>query len=738
MVRSVQSQGIQFPSDAAVNILSYGANLNDGVTDATDAINQAILENQGNLFYRKTLYFPAGTYLVSNSIFVDAINNEKLNGTGHSIVIQGAGVDYTFIKLRDYSFTDTQAPRPVLSTTEAESVVKGYTNIAFMTSIFNLTVDVGVGNPGAIGIRFIANNQGAVRDVVVKSSDPNGAGYAGIDMKNASIPGPANIKNVKIYGFDYGIQMGNLNYGMTLEDIYINGSKKVGIINDKLIVSARNLITENINGQSLKNIHPDGFFVLVDSKLNGSGNSSIENNGFIFLRNILISGYDHALTDYIKDTVINGNLDEYVSHDIITKRVDQQKKSLNIGNGNVPSTPEPVWTDASKWVSVTDFGYNIGDPDAGPAIQAAIDFMNKPGNESFNVLYFPWGKYNIGSGVVVRGNVQKIIGNYATLNTTSDFDNQTTALFTLETTNYSELFIERLNVYPDNVLKLFPVFLNNSAKDVVLRNNYIGHGKAYKQGKSTGRLFLEDVCALSQVYYTKVESPASEAVPQFDFGNQEVWARQLNTEQRYTHILSDGGQVWILGLKTEEPGTVIHARNGSKVEVLGGTILPSFADIGDYMFVIENSAASISCTEHISESKYNSMARYTNIVRQINNDKIFNFTHTEFPKRNLFGSAIPLYVDYKDVLSSNNTINNKRNDRLFVYPNPSDGSIAIRLPNEKEECFIEIYSITGIRLKEFHIEFSSAKKLNLELHPGSYILIAKNRSYSHSCVLTII
>jgi hypothetical protein len=49
-----------------------------------------------------------------------------------------------------------------------------------------------------------------------------------------------------------------------------------------------------------------------------------------------------------------------------------------------------------------------------------------------------------------------------------------------------------------------------------------------------------------------------------------VWARQLNSERQGTKIVNAGGQLWILGLKTERGGTLIETRDGGRTELLGG------------------------------------------------------------------------------------------------------------------------------------------------------------------------
>jgi hypothetical protein len=51
---------------------------------------------------------------------------------------------------------------------------------------------------------------------------------------------------------------------------------------------------------------------------------------------------------------------------------------------------------------------------------------------------------------------------------------------------------------------------------------------------------------------------------------QKLWARQLNIENQGTHLTNDGGDVWILGYKTERGGTLGHTLGGGSTEVLGG------------------------------------------------------------------------------------------------------------------------------------------------------------------------
>jgi len=72
--------------------------------------------------------------------------------------------------------------------------------------------------------------------------------------------------------------------------------------------------------------------------------------------------------------------------------------------------------------------------------------------------------------------------------------------------------------------------------------------------------------------------------------SQKLWARQLNVENQGTHITNDGGDLWILGYKTERGGTLIHTRGGGRREVLGGFSYTTTAGKLAPMFVNEDSS----------------------------------------------------------------------------------------------------------------------------------------------------
>jgi putative hemolysin len=81
----------------------------------------------------------------------------------------------------------------------------------------------------------------------------------------------------------------------------------------------------------------------------------------------------------------------------------------------------------------------------------------------------------------------------------------------------------------------------------------------YYSSPGAGNLFLEDA---------EIDGFTIQA-------GQNVWARQLDDEAVGTKIVNLGGSLWILGLKTENSGTVINTATGGKTELLGALIYPA-------------------------------------------------------------------------------------------------------------------------------------------------------------------
>jgi hypothetical protein len=607
------------PPDAVVNVKTmYGA-IGDGRTDDTAAIQTAISAGLGwdNREWGsrdKILYFPAGTYLVTRPL------EWRLAGGSWStwLTLMGQNRDRTIIKLADSApgFADPRTPRAVVVTgSQNAKASDGSGNEAFHNFIFDLTIDVGAGNPGADGIDFLANNRGAIRNVVVRAA-PN-SGNTGISMSRRW-PGPALLEDVRVDGFAEGISMGNWEYSMTAEDIRLSGQRVVGVANHNNVLSMRRLVSRNVvpavrNGQRGATV---GLLTLLDSDLLGGtlGTAAVENNGEAFLRGVHAEGYSALIRDHGVDR-----------HPADGAEWSSTKPSTLFGASGsslgIPIVEDPVLPayPADQWLGADSFGARSDDEaDDTAAIQAALD-SRKP------VVYLRAGSYIISGTLRIPKTVRAIVGFDGRINATRGaFTGSSTApVFSVHDTSPDPLVISQLLFTASprvvDVERL-------AARPVALRDVHIG-GLPFRG--SPGPLFL-----------TNVSSWGSSLGWHFTEG-QQVWARQFNAEQTGIKIRNDGADLWILGFKTEAPGTAIQSVGGARTEVLGGLLYPVGMTTSE-MPAFSSSNATQSLT--VATSAYSQERNYYVLVDAMHKGMRQQLTSDDMQRRG-YGSIIILYSD---------------------------------------------------------------------------------------------
>jgi len=513
----------------------------DGHTDDTAAIQEAISAGLGFGNPDKVLYFPAGTYLVTRSL-----EWRLADGSWSTwLTLMGQNRDRTVIKLADSApgFGDPANPRGVVVTgSQNTSGADGAGNQTFHNFVFDLTVDVGAGNPGADGIDLLANNRGAIRNVVVRAAPDSG--NTGISM-NRRWPGPALLEDVRVDGFAQGVAVGNSEYSMTAEDIRLAGQRVVGIENEGNVLTVRRLVSDNAV-PAVRNGQPGStgsLLTLLDSSLIGGGASdvaAVENEGGSYLRGVRTDGYATPVRDR--------------GDELYPPEGGEWTSTQPGGSGTalrMPIAEHPVRPayPADQWASVSSFGARSDDDadDTAP-IQAALD-SGKP------VVHLRPGMYEVSNTLHVPATVQAIMGFEALIDATrGDFaGSSAAAVFSIPDTSPDPLMISQL------LFKASPQVVDVerlAERPVALRDVHIG-GIPFRG--SPGPLFLTDVEGGGGWHFT---------------AGQQVWARQLNAEQPDTKIRNDGAELWILGLKTEAPGTVIESTDGVRTELLGGLLYP--------------------------------------------------------------------------------------------------------------------------------------------------------------------
>ena len=599
------AENIVFPLDSGIIDVTaepYGAK-GDGTMDDTRAIQQALNDypNAGAI-----IYLPNGTYVISKTL-------RWPHGRGggaeeKNTILQGQSAKGTILKLKDncLGFGDPKQPKAMIWTGQRPAQ-------RFRNAIRNLMVDTGKGNAGAVGVQFMANNQGCMRDVVIRSGD--GKGPIGLDMAYTDEIGPCLVKNVTVVGFDVGIEMGYGVNGMTLEHITLEGQNQYGIRNDDQCVTIRGLKSTNAV-PAVRNGGGSSLLAIIDSQLTGTGGAAdkpaIENTGALFARNIKTSGYKQAIQS-ASAGVMQADVTEFVSHPA-TSLFPSPGYSLGLP---IKETPDMPWDDLKDWASPTQFGGAPNDDgDDTEAIQKAID-------SGKTTVYLPRGTFRVKGTVIIRGNVRRIIGCEATLDVMPPLAGQAAPMFRFVDGGQPLVVFERVST---NFARGPFCFLEHaSSRTLVLSSiaiNFQQTGSYRNTG--TGALFIDDVVG-----------------GDWHFRGQPVWARQFNVENTGTHITNDGATLWILNLKTEQGGTLIETKGGGKTECIGGfcyTCVPA----GDApMFTNENSSVSITIGEACFIGK-----PYLTVARETRAGETKLLKNRDLPGR-VGGCLIPLYVGYK-------------------------------------------------------------------------------------------
>ena len=226
----------------------------DGVTDDTEALQNALNENVGR---HRVLYFPNGTYLISRALTWP----KKWNGKDNwgFTMLRGQQRDACVLRLKDNTFTDAKKPQTLMW-------CGGFGSADwFHNYVEHLTFDVGAGNPGAVALQFYSNNSGAVRDCRFIAGA--GSGHTGLDLAHRDMNGPLLVRNCEVVGFRRGIATARAVNGQVFESITLRGQTEVGFVNEGQSISIRGFTSDN----AVPALSTYGTLCLVDANLTGGG-----------------------------------------------------------------------------------------------------------------------------------------------------------------------------------------------------------------------------------------------------------------------------------------------------------------------------------------------------------------------------------------------------------------------------------------------------------------------------------
>jgi hypothetical protein len=467
--------------------------------------------------------------------------------------LMGESEDRVRIKLDDAApgYGRAQQPKAIIYTSSSLLVGdpraggkdypgKGEGNDAYGNYIEDMTIDAGRGNPGAVGIDYIANNVGAIRHVRLVAAE--GSGHTGLSMER-QWPGPLLVRELSVEGFGRGITVRHREYGVTMENLRLRGQAEVAIRNESNSLAMRHVEIDT-TGIGIQNVALDGLVVAdqVRVRLNGASARWVDNAGYLTFRDVRITSSSKG--------------GPVAASELAAARSGAYLGPARLRNFDaawqlkVPPAPPLAAPAFSRWANVARFGAR---PDSGEDATAAIRAAMESGAE---VVYFPSGRYSISDAVEVPAHVRRVEGLLSSITIERRVPTfaRTAGMFRVGTGG-EPLTIERLTL--DNGNRGDQVGVEHDGERALVLRDYVGFGMlAVNRKAGGGPLFLENV---------------SVGPIRLD-GSQGVWARQLNTEGPGIRIANDGAPLSILGLKSEQNATLIENQPGAQSEVIGGLI----------------------------------------------------------------------------------------------------------------------------------------------------------------------
>ncbi len=550
----VHAGEILFPADpeAVIDLQKeYGAK-GDGVADDTAAIQSAIEQSRGGERSR-FIYIPNGIYTISRTI----IFKPPGDGTEGSMVgpwLYGQDRDKTILRLVDGAegFGDPAQPREMIRGVSRADGARMNADF-FDRTIVNLTIDTG-NNSGAVGVKFYSNNTGLMKDILVR-----GKGVCGLNLGFNDQNGPLLIQDVQIDGFATGIQTGHILNSQTLSRVTVRGASKVGLLHRGQVLAVEGL---DVSGTPLP-VDTDGVLAMVDCRLDGTGGQSgqaikLQEAGSVVYAARFTMGPGSGIgASASENAETKAFVREFYSPDAVTLGDKTPKRGLMLQPAREPTVGWPKR--AEDWVCANDFGAIDGDDkDDAEAIQKAVDEAAKRGA---CCVYLRGGRrgdpnwYLLKRDVMIHGSVQRVMGfGFVRILGGSSRDasypeNLAKFIVADDPSGPQTVIFQHLQVFAPE--PSFGIEVNSTHRTVICETT---GGTVIARPNST--VFMSN--CVGHCYQEK---------------GSTIWARQWNTERGpetvKVNTRNRGGQLWILGMKTEATSIKVETTDGGRTEILG-------------------------------------------------------------------------------------------------------------------------------------------------------------------------
>lgn len=577
--------------------------------------------------YGKIIYFPNGTYLVSDTVSYSHENlcNIVLGLPGYElsrqIYFKGESRDGVTIKLKDYCpGFEYGADKPVVSFMRGEM-----SNVAMTNTFEDITIDIGEGNSGASGMVFFANNTGSIKNVRIISSDPEYRGYAGLEIRHEIVSG-CYVRNLEVIGFRYGIRIIPARHYVTLEHIKLKHQKKAGIFINNTMVMIKEICSINL----VPAVRIDGnlaHVIVADGELLGGHPLDcgiVYSLGSCYVRNVRSEGYKSPV-GFREFPRVDGNYVSEFSNEDTYSLFDGKGRTLNLQAEEVPDIP---WTCEETQKAFSDEYGAVGDGicDDTKAIQ---ELMNSGKKE----IFFHPGEYLINDTIVIPSSVERVNFMYCSLAAGEKLKTDVRSVFCVTGESKIPLVIEDVFAW-EKFYGRFHFIEHAGTRTLILSDLHIQTAALYFNSKEGGKVFIEN-CACT------VGDDAYREICPFAFIGQTVYARNINPERAECEILNDHGSLWMMGFKTEGYGTTVRTINGGITEILGGV-----ASMGENkeLPVIVNENSDVSAI--LSTNGYWPEHIFRYAVKEVRGEQTRFIGYKELPMRLLNCFKLPLYSGY--------------------------------------------------------------------------------------------
>ncbi|MCQ2101980.1 MAG: hypothetical protein MJY98_01985 [Fibrobacter sp.] len=596
----------------------------DGKTDDTEAIQKALNDHPDGDYI---IYLPHGIYKITEQLTWPT--TDKAESSYRRTILQGQSIGGTIIQLADstYGYDNPDFPKAIINTGMGPEP-------KFRNAIRDLTIRTGKGNPGAIGIQFIATNQGTINNVKIYSGDSSGV--YGIDLGFSEGIGPLLVKNVEIRGFDIGVYAKGESGNLTLEHVTLSAQKKYGLENEDMNLAIRALRYKGYT-PAVYNHGPYAMMSLVDGVLEfdnekklGKPTAAIINESNLFARSMKVSRYKTMLQSkkkgYINE-MTNSEIIEFSTQDS-RQLCHSPKTTMRVA---VAETPNFAEQKADNWITIAgDYGgrSNTGSDDS-KAIQEAID-------DGAETLYFPpGGRWTINRDIYIRNRIRRIIGIEGRIDGKGKF--------IVENGAFNELTIERFSEFGSGIIQ-------KSTRSILLKNMMVRALETDELG--SGDIYLEDV-----------------TIGTIQLNYQKLWGRQVTMlgDTKGPKITNNGGTIWILGLTAKKGNTILQNFNKGSAELIGVQVVDSDKAKDRPMFINDNSSLSI---VGLRETLTRGNPFHKIVEESRTGSSIKSLLGTSLTRTENGGAILPIYVGYAPKQGANEKpVASIPEELLLVQPN---------------------------------------------------------------------